>query len=56
MSWQDEVESLFRKLKPVLGKEIDALWLAYNTQTDARSRTSGDPGFSGSGDFNKGER
>jgi len=38
MPWQDEVEGLFRKLKPVLGKEIDALWLAYNTQTDARSR------------------
>jgi len=38
MTWQDEVEGLFRKLKPVLGKEIDALWLAYNTQTDARSR------------------
>jgi len=38
MAWQDEVEGLFRKLKPVLGKEIDALWLAYNTQTDARSR------------------
>jgi len=38
MPWQDEVEGLFRKLKPVLGKEIDALWLAYNTQTDSRSR------------------
>lgn len=38
MSWQDEVESLFRKLKPVLGKQIDSLWLAYNTQTDSRSR------------------
>jgi len=38
MAWQNEVEDLFRKLKPVLGKEIDALWLAYNTQTDARSR------------------
>jgi len=38
MTWQDEVEALFRKLKPVLGKEIDALWLAYNTQTDSRSR------------------
>jgi hypothetical protein len=38
MPWQDEVEGLFRKLKPVLGKEIDALWLAYNTQTDTRSR------------------
>jgi hypothetical protein len=38
MAWQDEVEGLFRKLKPVLGKEIDALWLAYNTQTDSRSR------------------
>ena len=38
MTWQDEVESLFRKLKPVLGKEIDSLWLAYNTQTDSRSR------------------
>jgi len=38
MVFQDEVEALFRKLKPVLGKEIDTLWLAYNTQTDARSR------------------
>ncbi len=38
MTWQDEVESLFRKLKPVLGKQIDTLWLAYNTQTDSRSR------------------
>jgi len=38
MAFQDEVETLFRKLKPVLGKEIDALWLAYNTQTDLRSR------------------
>lgn len=38
MNFQEEVESLFRKLKPVLGKEIDSLWLAYNTQTDCRSR------------------
>jgi hypothetical protein len=38
MNFQEEVESLFRKLKPVLGKEIDSLWLAYNTQTDSRSR------------------
>jgi len=38
MAWQNEVESLFRKLKPVLGKEIDTLWLAYNTQIDSRSR------------------
>lgn len=38
MTFQDEVESLFRKLKPVLGKQIDSLWLAYNTQTDSRSR------------------
>jgi len=38
MTWQNEVESLFRKLKPILGKEIDSLWLAYNTQTDSRSR------------------
>jgi hypothetical protein len=38
MVFQDEVEALFRKLKPVLGKEIDSLWLAYNTQTDPRSR------------------
>lgn len=38
MTWLDEVESLFRKLKPVLGKQIDSLWLAYNTQTDSRSR------------------
>jgi len=38
MAFQEEVEALFRKLKPVLGKEIDALWLAYNTQTDSRSR------------------
>ena len=38
MTWQEEIESLFRKLKPVLGNEIDSLWLAYNTQTDSRSR------------------
>jgi hypothetical protein len=38
MTWQDEVESLFRKLKPVLGRQIYSLWLAYNTQTDSRSR------------------
>ncbi len=38
MAFQDEIESLFRKLKPVLGKDIDTLWLAYNTQTDPRSR------------------
>jgi len=38
MAFQDEIESLFRKLKPVLGKEIDSLWLAYHTQTDQRSR------------------
>lgn len=38
MAFQDEIESLFRKLKPVLGKEIDSLWLAYHTQTDSRSR------------------
>jgi DNA-binding MarR family transcriptional regulator len=38
MVFQDEVEALFRKLKPVLGKDIDTLWLAYNTQTDPRSR------------------
>lgn len=38
MAFQDEVESLFRKLKPVLGSEIDSLWLAYHTQTDPRSR------------------
>jgi len=37
ISWQSEVESLFRKLKPVV-PNIDALWLAYNTQTDSRSR------------------
>jgi hypothetical protein len=38
MAFQDEVESLSRKLKPVLGKEIDTLCLAYITQTDSRSR------------------
>jgi len=38
MTWQNEIEALFRKLKPVLGKEIDTLWLAYNSQTDSRSR------------------
>jgi len=38
MTWQNEVEALFRKLKPILGKQIDSLWLAYNTQTDSRSR------------------
>lgn len=38
MVWQSEVEGLFRKLRPILGSEIDALWIAYNTQTDVRSR------------------
>jgi len=38
MVCSNEVESLFRKLRPVLGKQADALWLAYNTQTDPRSR------------------
>jgi hypothetical protein len=29
MTWQNDVESLFRKLKPVLGEEkINRLWLA----------------------------
>ena len=35
---ESEVKDLCRKLKPVLGKQIDSLWLAYNTQTDSRSR------------------
>jgi hypothetical protein len=39
MTWQNEVESLFKKLKPVLGEEkINKLWLAYQTRTDQRSR------------------
>ena len=37
-SWHDEVEGLFRKLKPILGHQIDSLWLAYNTQTNSQSR------------------
>lgn len=40
MTWQNEVESLFRKLKPVLGEEkINKLWLAYQTRTDSKSRS-----------------
>lgn len=40
MTWQNEVEKLFKKLKPVLGEEkINQLWLAYQTRTDARSRS-----------------
>jgi hypothetical protein len=40
MTWQNEVESLFRKLKPVLGEEkINKLWLAYQTRTDPKSRS-----------------
>ncbi len=39
MSWQNEIEELFRKLKPVLGAEkLDRLWLAYQTRTDQKSR------------------
>ena len=38
MAFQDEIEALFRKLKPLLGEEADALWIAYNTQTDLRSK------------------
>ena len=35
MTWQNEVESLFKKLKPVLGEEkINKFWLAYQTRTD----------------------
>lgn len=40
MTWQNEVENLFKKLKPVLGEEkINQLWLAYQTRTDQRSRS-----------------
>lgn len=40
MKWQNEVENLFKKLKPVLGEEkINQLWLAYQTRTDPRSRS-----------------
>jgi len=38
MAFQNDIEELFRKLKPFLGEEADALWLAYNTQTDSRSK------------------
>ena len=37
-SWHDDVEGLYRKLKPILGHQINSLWLAYNTQTDSQSR------------------
>lgn len=40
MTWQNEVENLFKKLRPVLGEEkINKLWLAYQTRTDPRSRS-----------------
>ncbi len=40
MKWQNEVENLFKKLKPVLGEEkVNQLWLAYQTRTDPRSRS-----------------
>jgi type IV secretory pathway VirB4 component len=40
MTWQNEVESLFKKLKPVLGEEkINRLWLAYQTRSDQKSRS-----------------
>jgi hypothetical protein len=40
MTWQNEVENLFKKLKPVLREEkINQLWLDYQTRTDQRSRS-----------------
>lgn len=40
MTWQNEIEELFRKLKPVLGEEkLNRLWLAYQTRTDPKSRS-----------------
>ena len=39
MSWQEETEKLFRKLKPVLGEKIDRLWYAYQSQNDPKSRS-----------------
>lgn len=40
MSWVSDIDELFRKLKPVLGEEkLRKLWLAYQTQTDPRSRS-----------------
>ncbi|MGD2091533.1 MAG: DUF87 domain-containing protein [Candidatus Aminicenantes bacterium] len=40
MTWKSDIEELFRKLKPVLGKEkLNRLWLAYQTSTDPKSRS-----------------
>jgi DNA-binding MarR family transcriptional regulator len=40
MTWQNETEELFRKLKPILGAEkLDRLWLAYQTRSDQKSRS-----------------
>ena len=40
MTWNKDVEALFRKLRPVIGDDkINELWLAYQTRTDSRSRS-----------------
>jgi hypothetical protein len=40
MTWNKDVEALFRKLRPVVGDDkINELWLAYQTRTDSRSRS-----------------
>lgn len=36
-----ETEELFRKLKPVLGKRIDALWVEYQLEPDSRRDIEG---------------
>jgi hypothetical protein len=33
-----DMDELFAKLKPVLGKKADAFWLAYRTETDHERR------------------
>jgi hypothetical protein len=39
MSWQDENDKIFRRMKPVLGeKTLNRLWTAYVTSADAKTR------------------
>ena len=33
-----DMDELFTKLKPVLGRKADALWMAYRTEPDPRRR------------------
>jgi hypothetical protein len=40
MAWNNEIETLCSKLKPVLGEEkVNRLWLAYQTSTNQKSRS-----------------